>query len=161
MIPDKSWFRGLAATFGLFLVAGVAGDVRASNTGVGVIVGEPTGLSLKQWTGGSKAFDAAAAWSFVDEGALHLHADYLWHWFDRVEGVEGGSLPLYMGLGGRIKFGEDDELIGVRVPFGVNFILDDAPVDIFLEIVPILDLAPESDLQINAALGARFWFDGD
>lgn len=154
------WFRAsvLALAFVLALPGGASA---ARDTGLGVIVGEPTGLSFKHWTGRAHAYDAAAAWSFVDEGALHVHADYLWHWFDRVEGVEGGRLPLYVGLGGRIKFGEDDELIGVRIPFGADFLFDDAPVDIFVEIVPILDLAPETDLQINAALGARFWFDRD
>jgi hypothetical protein len=34
--------------------------------GLGVIVGNPTGLSFKVWTGGSSAFDAAAAWSLDD-----------------------------------------------------------------------------------------------
>lgn len=156
MKPGKSglWITAL-------VLALAAGHAQARDTGVGLIVGEPTGLSFKQWTGSSHAFDAAAAWSFVDEGALHLHADYLWHWFDRVEGVESGRLPLYMGVGGRIKFGENDELIGVRIPFGADFLLDEAPFDVFLEIVPILDLAPETDVQINAAIGARFWFDRD
>lgn len=151
-------FAFVALVVGLALPSGVHA---ARDIGLGIIVGEPTGVSFKQWTGRAHAVDAAAAWSFVDEGALHVHADYLWHWFDRVDEVEGGRLPLYVGLGGRIKFGEDDELIGVRIPFGADFLLDDAPVDIFLEIVPILDLAPETEVQINAALGARFWFDRD
>jgi hypothetical protein len=31
-------------------------------------------------------------------------------------------------------------------------------VDIFLEVVPILDLAPKTDFKINAAIGARYFF---
>jgi hypothetical protein len=34
----------------------------------------------------------------------------------------------------------------------------DAPVDIFLELVPILDLAPETDFDLGGGIGARFWF---
>src|SRR5262245_41316938 len=49
--------------------------------GLGIIVGEPTGVSAKIWVGGNTALDAAAAWSFADEGALHLHGDFLAHAF--------------------------------------------------------------------------------
>jgi len=31
-------------------------------TGIGFMVGEPTGLSLKTWTGGNNAIDAGLAW---------------------------------------------------------------------------------------------------
>ena len=136
-------------------------DSRAAegSTGLGVILGEPTGLSFKQWVGTRHAFDIAAAWSFADNGAFHIHADYLWHFFDRIDRVESGSIPLYVGVGGRIKFNDNDDDVGVRVPLGIDFILADAPIDFFLEVVPILDLVPDTDFEINAALGARFWFD--
>ena len=133
----------------------------AADFGLGVIAGEPTGVSYKNWLSSRHAVDAAVAWSFVDEDALHVHADYLWHFFDRVDEIEtetDGDLPLYVGVGGRIKFGDDDDIIGVRFPLGAAFEPDDVPLDFFLEIVPILELTPESDLQVNAAVGVRYWF---
>ena len=45
--------------------------------GLGVILGEPTGLSFKAWTGGSTAIAGAAAWSFGNTDAFQLHVDYL------------------------------------------------------------------------------------
>lgn len=148
----------IACALGLAALAPAASADRGS-TGLGIIVGEPTGISFKQWLDGRNAIDAAAAWSFADEGAAHLHLDYLWHFFDRIEDVESGSFPLYIGIGGRVKFDEDDALLGARIPLGVNFILDEAPFDFFLEVVPILDLAPDTDFRLNAALGARYYFD--
>ena len=52
----------------------------------------------------------------------------------------------------------DDTQLGVRVPLGLAYLFQTAPVDIFLEIVPILDFIPETDFRINAALGARYYF---
>ncbi|NNE43848.1 MAG: hypothetical protein HKN12_06550 [Gemmatimonadetes bacterium] len=125
--------------------------------GLGVILGEPTGVSLKIWLDGRNAFAGAAAWSFADEAALHIHGDYLWHFFNRVD-IDPGRLPLYIGVGGRIKTADKDDLVGVRVPFGATYILDDAPVDIFLELVPLMDIAPDTEFRLNAAVGARFYF---
>ena len=40
-----------------------------SGFGLGIIFGEPTGISFKGWIGRRAAFDAAVAWSFEGEGA--------------------------------------------------------------------------------------------
>lgn len=127
-----------------------------SGFGLGVILGEPTGLSLKQWVGSNAAVDGAVAWSFGHKDALHLHADYLVHNFWLLETEEDTS-PLYYGIGGRIKF-EEDSKIGVRFPLGMNYLFTDAPLDIFLEIVPLLNLAPSTDFDLNGAIGVRYFF---
>jgi len=127
-----------------------------SGFGVGVILGEPTGICCKFWTGSNTAIDGAAAWSFADENALHLHADYLFHNFDWYE-VEKGKLPFYFGLGGRFKL-EKDTKVGIRIPIGGTYIVEGAPLDIFLEIVPVLDLVPGTEFELNGAVGIRYFF---
>jgi len=127
-------------------------SVKAEGMGLGIILGEPTGLSGKMWTGGNTAVDGAAAWSFGDNGALHLHADYLFHKNDLLE-----FASLYYGLGARVKL-TDDVQVGIRIPFGLVHNLESAPIDIFLEIVPGLNLIPETNFGINGGLGARFYF---
>jgi hypothetical protein len=32
------------------------------------------------------------------------------------------------------------------------------PVDIFIELAPILDLVPETDFTVNGAVGVRYFF---
>lgn len=127
--------------------------------GLGVIAGEPTGPCFKLWTSQRTAIDGAAAWSFAKNAGIHLHADYLVHVSDLVE-VESGRLLLYYGIGGRIRFadGDRDDNIGVRIPVGVAYLVEEVPLDVFFEIVPILDLAPDTDLDFNAALGVRYFF---
>jgi hypothetical protein len=124
--------------------------------GLGIILGEPTGVSGKLWTSGTNAFDFAAAWSFSGNGNLLLQADYVWHIF-RLIPVPEGKLPFYVGVGGRVVF-SDDATIGVRVPLGLDYMFSNAPVDIFVELVPILNLAPSTDFDFNGGIGARYWF---
>ncbi len=56
--------------------------------GLGVILGEPTGLSGKYWTSSTNAIDGGLAWSFRHAGFFHVHADYLWHYPLRTETPE-------------------------------------------------------------------------
>lgn len=132
---------------------GVAAQDRG--LGVGLILGEPTGLSAKLWLSGGTAVDAAAAWSFRDSGALHIHADYLFHKFDLLDLPEG-RLPFYVGLGGRIKL-ETETRIGVRLAVGADYLFESVPLDVFLEIVPLLDLVPATEFGFNGAIGVRYF----
>ena len=129
--------------------------------GIGIIVGEPTGLSFKGWLSSTSAVDAGLAWSFVNQGSLHVHADYLHHIYNVID-ISSGKMPLYVGVGGRIKIKNNksntDDRIGVRIPFGIDYMFAGAPVDVFLEIVPVLDLTPKTDVSINGGIGFRYFF---
>jgi len=122
--------------------------------GLGIILGEPTGLSAKLWTGSSNAFDFGAAWSFEGSGHLLLQADYVWH--SSLTKASSGQLALYYGIGGRIVFANDPD-VGVRIPIGLDYIFSSAPIDIFAEVVPIMDLIPDTEFVLNGGLGIRFW----
>jgi hypothetical protein len=129
---------------------------REKGFGLGIIIGEPTGLSFKKWTSKTQAFDAALAWSFEGDNAFHLHGDYLIHNFHSLR-IDRSSIPFYYGIGFRLKF-EDENKFGVRFPLGVTLFIREAPIDLFLEIVPILNLAPSTDMDLNIAFGARYYF---
>ena len=99
---------------------------QGKNTGIGIILGEPTGFSSKVWWDDNIAFDCGLAWSITDDPDLHIHGDVLWHnWKvldDYFEIDDSGRLPLYYGIGGRIKAG-DDTRVGMRFIIGVSYIL--------------------------------------
>ena len=141
---------------GLMMIFAKPVSAQDHGFGMGLILGEPTGLSAKLWTSGDNAFDFAAAWSFKGDGHLLLQADYVWHFFELMP-VPSGKLPLYIGLGGRVVLA-DDPSFGIRVPIGIDYLFDDAPIDVFLELVPILDLSPATDFGIGGGLGIRYWF---
>jgi hypothetical protein len=75
------------------IVLPINSSAQDSGIGLGIILGEPTGVSFKSWVGRRQAFDVAVAWSFEGEGAIHIHADYLFHNF-RLFQIEKGDLAL-------------------------------------------------------------------
>jgi hypothetical protein len=140
------------------LICGSAG-AQDQGFGLGVILGEPTGISGKLWTGQKTAIDGAVAWSFEKKSSMHLHGDLLFHHFHLAK-IDKAKFLTYYGIGGRVKF-EDDSKLGVRFPLGIDYLFAKSPFDFFLEIVPILDLAPSTDFSLNAAIGFRYFFGQD
>lgn len=125
------------------------------NFGIGVVLGEPTGLSAKLYTSNDNALDFGAAWSFKGDGHLLLQTDYVWHSYLPQE--SSGKLALYYGIGGRVIFSNDPN-VGVRIPVGLDYKFNSAPIDIFIELVPILDLVPSTNFNFGGGIGVRFWF---
>ena len=129
-----------------------------SGFGIGVVVGEPTGISVKAWLAKNRAICGAAGWSLTGEKHFNINADYIFHNFELIK-FEKGELPFYYGFGGRIKAKEGFKTkIGVRIPVGVDYFIPNAPLDIFLELAPVLDVIPETKIYLNGGLGIRFFF---
>jgi hypothetical protein len=132
-----------------------------SGTGIGIMLGEPSGFSGKKWLTSTSAIDAGLGWSFTENGSIHLHADYLIHNFDLIN-ISGTKIPVYFGLGGRLKMKGGNESIGnsigVRVPVGIVYPFERSPFDVFFEIVPILDVSPDARFTFNSAIGVRYYF---
>ncbi len=130
--------------------AGAAGNRFA----LGVMVGEPTGVTGKYWLAPARAVDGGASWSMAHEDALELHADYLLHDFSWLE-VDHGYLPVYYGVGGRLLMADRNRL-GVRLPVGLSYLTDTRRVEFFMEAAPIVDVVPDTDFEMGGGLGVRF-----
>jgi len=149
----------------LILLAAVAGAAHAQtgrsggDVGLGLIFGEPTGVSFKYWTGRTVAIDAAAAWSFINGGSFQVHGDLLFHSFD-IFRVEKGRMALYYGFGGRFKTKTDTEgaRLSFRVPLGISYEFERAPVELFVEVAPMLDVTPKTEGNIGGGIGFRYYF---
>jgi hypothetical protein len=144
------------------LVATVA-SAQMSGTGIGVIVGDPTGLSLKSWLSPKSAITVGAAWSFRHDGSLLLWADYTLHSFNITGSSSPRSLAFYYGIGGKVGFvdrndNDNETVIGARVPLGLMLPIGDSPVAVFLEVVPTVDLSPDTDFGVNGGIGVHFFF---
>ena len=144
----------LTGLLGMLLCGSI--EARERKFGLGVIVGDPTGVSAKLWTGQKTAFDAAAAWSSDENGISYLHADYLMHSFNLLQ-VERGSLPFYYGVGGTVRMVKSKKS-GIRIPLGFAYIFEGGGVDFFVELVPLIILSPDNDFSINSGLGLRYFF---
>jgi len=149
-------------------IAGICIGVAAARPqgiGLGLMAGEPTGLSVKAWTGPHIALDAGLGYSYWWHGqALQVHGDVLWHTRSLTQSGDG-YLPLYIGVGARVKLADEkhehpDMRVGLRIPFGLEYVFASVPVGLFLELVPVFDLTPETGLSGNSAIGFRYYFSG-
>lgn len=130
----------------------------AGSFGLGVLAGEPLGASAKVWLSEKTAIDAGAGWSFVDPTGFQVHGDFLFHKFNLFH-TGKGELPLYFGVGGRVKFVEHgDNRAGIRGPVGLSYFIPHSRFEVFAEVAPILDVAPTTSLEWNGGVGFRFYF---
>jgi hypothetical protein len=88
---------------------------------------------------------------------FHMHMDYLFHNFNAIRSRE--RFPLFYGPGINLEYYEYDELlIGVRGDFGIAWLPRRAPMDVFLEVAPVVNLFPAAFFNVNVGLGTRFYF---
>jgi hypothetical protein len=88
---------------------------------------------------------------------FHMHADYLFHNFDAIRATE--RFPLFYGPGLSVNYWNYDFLqLGVRGNFGIAWMPRRAPMDLFLEVAPTMELFPGPDFDVSGGLGARFYF---
>ena len=152
--PMKNLIRPLIIS--LILLAPQSILAQQSGFGAGIIIGEPTGLSGKLMLSEKNALDFALAWSFADDAALHLHSDYLFHNYELLT-VSHGKLPFFYGFGARLKLA-DKSRFGLRIPVGLAYLFEEDPFEVFIELVPLLDLVPETSFTINGGIGVRYYF---
>jgi hypothetical protein len=148
--------------------------------GLGLELGEPSGLNGKYFVSSNHALDFGLGYmynGYYYGDGIHLYADYLWHPLSLVS-ADAFELPFYIGVGGRFwnfdygcdRFGNNcganSSAIGVRVPIGISFDLNNVPLDIYVQIVPALDFFTgayryHNDriyLDFGGNVGIRFWF---
>jgi hypothetical protein len=142
----------------LILVCMTSTLMAASNElGLGVILGNPTGLSGKYWLDDNAAVDGAFALSLGKNTNLSLHSDYLLHKKSAFFLNDVHPLDLYFGAGGRLEF-DDSVEIGIRLPVGLAHRLADQPADVFAEVAPIVDFVGRTGLEMHFAIGGRYYF---
>ena len=140
-----------------FLVTN-AGAVERKKLGLGVIAGEPTGITGKFMLDSASGIDAGVGWKTSGDNEFHIYGDYLYHLYDIID-VPKGHLPLYFGAGLRYVDRENkDDKFGIRIPVGIEYLFEDISLGAFFELVPVLNLDPDTDFDLEAGIGIRFFF---
>jgi hypothetical protein len=146
--------------------------------GLGLELGEPDGLNGKVFVRPTGAIDFGIGYiydHYYYGNGLHIYGDYLWHPAVLTD-TPSFALPFYVGVGLRLwdftycynnVCGYDASAVGIRVPIGIAFDFKNAPIDIFLQVIPVLDFlggdyymryGDHEHFGIDASLGIRFWF---
>jgi hypothetical protein len=138
------------------------------NFGFGLVLGEPTGLTLKFWTQRNNAFVIDVGESYF--GSPRIGLDYLWHF----DAFRSNVAKLYAGFGGVVGIGRSDGFyysnhngffyrsdnglgLGVRGVFGVNVVPERSPIELFLEVGLLVGLSPAFGSAGDVGLGIRYY----
>lgn len=133
--------------------------IEKNRFGVGVIAGEPTGITVKYMIDYNSGADAGIGWETSGDNEFHIYGNYLYHVYDLIIKVPHGKLPLYFGCGARfIDREKKDDKFGVRIPVGIEYLFENVSLGAFLELAPVLDLTPDTDFDLEAGIGIRFFF---
>jgi hypothetical protein len=154
------------------------GFVANKTFGLGLELGEPSGLNGKYFLSPSGALDFGVGYIYqyyyYGDG-LHIYADYLWH-PTSLASAQAFELPFYIGGGLRLwdfnycylgNCGYSSSAIGIRVPIGIAFDFNRVPLDFFIQLVPVVDFITgtyydqyrdRTHLGIDFSVGIRYWF---
>lgn len=146
----------------LAVLVASASTARA-DIGLGIFIGEPTGVDVKIGLGPKSGLDVLIGESSFREGRISYgHVTYL-----LTPAVGHGDsllIPLRLGIGGAI-FGitEDDVGFAVRVPFEVGLRFRRTPIEIYAEISFAIDFFTDDRndkvaFDLGGGLGIRFYF---
>ncbi len=136
----------------LFLLVLLVPAATFAGTGVGIVLGEPTGLTFK-----SANLAIGLGWSFASADN-RIDATIDW-WLINDHFVE--MLDWYLGAGAKvgIKLNQNTDIfnIGLRIPLGIQW-WPAEELELFAEIAPGLLLVPATEPDISAGIGLRYYF---
>jgi hypothetical protein len=133
--------------------------------GVGIILGEPTGVTAKLYLSDDQAVQAAVGSAFIG-GGLQLHGDYVFHPYI-LQTRPSFVLPVYVGPGVRLidyTNGRESSsfAIGARAVGGLLFDFKEVPLDAFVEVAGVLEYEFRDGagfaIRLNAGAGVRYYF---
>ena len=151
----------LVVALGLVAVDASLADAQSGRDfGLGIIIGDPTGVSGKHLLSDAHAIDWAVGFGLIGGDHLRVHADFLWQF--RIETWDSAALDLHVGAGPKLgikgKNNNDNFRLGARGPFGVSLVFLKVPIDVFVEVAAGLWIIEKVDLHVDGAIGARYWF---
>ncbi|AZZ35287.1 hypothetical protein CIK05_00200 [Bdellovibrio sp. qaytius] len=140
---------------------------------VGLTIGGPTYINFTHGLGGPTAVEAGVSFSY--NHATHLYGDYLLETHDSLRNPQFNDVGLFYGVGGMIVIVNDDHYrngkdgyygdhdgdvgFGVRFPVGLDWRPSKTKeISFHVQIVPIVTIAPETELEFNAGLGLKYHF---
>lgn len=153
----------LTAAMGLVTGASIAGESPIKGGGpfgLGLEFGNPGyfGAVGKFWIDRENALQPAVK---MGDGLTFLQCDYLWHEYSLIHPTQG-LMPIYFGAGADLSL-ETVLSVGARGVVGLSYIFDkvDVPVDIYVQVVPVLWFSTGGGgtaFKIYGDLGARYYF---
>lgn len=145
----------------------LATEIGSRPFGLGIQLGTPSGLTGKYYLGSrvsAISFAVGGAYGDVLYDSFFAHATYELH-FEELTAGSGVAIPWRIGIGGWLASGDywvygpgRDLILGARVPIGLDFDLEEAPVQFYVEVAFSMSVFPGIGAGLDAGLGVRYYF---
>ncbi len=153
--------RNLVIAFAAIVLALSQADASSERgkVGIGVVLGAPTGFSIKYWESQRIAYQGSIGGMY--NGGLMIGGDYLVH-----ENVfRNPQAPFYYGAGmflgdagfGGPAYSHSRVALGMRGVFGVDYVAREYPFDVAVELGPSLLLTPTVGMGVQLSVAFRFY----
>jgi hypothetical protein len=154
----KNRFKILQLCFlaALLCIAPISANANNGMSGIGIIIGNPTGISLKFPNDKETHFNAVISWALKNDPDIYLHVDYIFKTFAPIAFTQQFSMTPIIGVGGRLESTHGNS--GIRLPFGLTHKLQKNPIEFLIEIIPALDIFPATDFNVGVAFAVRYLF---
>jgi hypothetical protein len=167
-----------ALVFVLGLAAGALPAARQATAagshpfGLGLVLGEPTGLTAKLYLDKPFALQFGLGWidDFGNHDGVDVNVDFLWHPVVLAR-APAFTMPLYLGVGARVLdhhfryhaggviYDDHDTRLGVRGPIGLLMDFNRVPIDIYLELALVIDLVVFNRDYVGDPYCDRYYYD--
>lgn len=138
-------------------------SARSKSTGIGFVLGDPSGFSFQFDSSIDHSINAGIAWSW--DHWTQIWVDYAFHFPHFISDLikEPTFMDAYIGIGGGLILADSSRYRTtagglIRIPLGVEYKLATAPFGFFFEIAPGMIFGPVTQGNVDFGIGARFYF---
>ena len=148
----------------LLAVLVIAAPAARADVGLGLFVGEPTGLDLKIGLSPRGGLDMLFGWDTLRDGRDHYaHVTYLATL--AVGHGESVNVPIRIGIGGAIyddRNFDNGTNLGVRAPLQIGLKFRRTPIELYGEVALLVTFVGDhryrDDIDLQGGIGLRFYF---
>lgn len=140
----------------LMSISSAEAQPRGGDVGLGLQIGEPSGVTVQFYNPGSMSWDILAAWDIDDFFFINLHGLYYRPLGNRQD------VHLFYGPGGFIgvrdrgRGRDDDVVVGISGTIGIGVMIEQ--FQIYGSLTPRLSIIPGTDGDFGAGIGVRYYF---
>ena len=128
--------------------------------GLGGELLSPVGISYKVPINESSAITGAFGF-FVTDGfnSSVIEVNYISYRDNENIKIGSGDLSPYIGAGLAFRFANNqDAAVSLRVPFGIEYMIDNSPIEIYMDAGPFLTVTDPLSFTFDSSLGFRYRF---
>lgn len=132
--------------------------ISAEGMALGVFLGQPTGLTFRLGLAPLQSMEFKAAWNLDStQAAFSAEGNWLIE-FPNSLVIEREQFILYTGVGAALGVGGSEIGLGFRIPGGITYRFEGAPIELCLEIGLGMSIIPSTAFDATGGLGVRYRF---